>query len=78
MHKVRNGQTVQEAIEDIVTRGVSEIRKNAFGEDLEDAKNLPWSREQAWALMKKLSQKPEVRVLVHVSCLHAGACSTNV
>ncbi|KZT74225.1 hypothetical protein DAEQUDRAFT_761656 [Daedalea quercina L-15889] len=60
IHKVRNGQTVQDAIEDIVTRGVSEIRKNAFGEDLEDAKNLPWSREQAWVLMKKLSQKSEI------------------
>ncbi|TFY60118.1 hypothetical protein EVJ58_g5342 [Rhodofomes roseus] len=59
-HKVRNGQSVQDAVEDIITRGVSEIRKNAFGEDLEDAKNLPWSREQAWALMKKLSQKPEI------------------
>ncbi|KAH9925242.1 RNA12 protein-domain-containing protein [Fomitopsis serialis] len=60
IHKVHNGQSVQDAIEDIVTRGVSEIRKNAYGEDLEDAKNLPWSREQAWAMMKKLSQKPEI------------------
>lgn len=58
---------MQAAIEDIVTRGISEIRKNAFGEDLEDAKNLPWSREQAWALMKKLSQKPEVRDLSFMS-----------
>ena len=61
---------MQEAIEDIGTRGVSEIRKNAFGEDLEDAKNLPWSREQAWALMKKLSQKPEVRSRLSRLSLH--------
>lgn len=60
IHKVRSGQTVQEAVEDIITRGVGEIRKNAFGDDLEDAKNLPWSREQAWALMKKLSTKSEI------------------
>ncbi|OSX64663.1 hypothetical protein POSPLADRAFT_1044153 [Postia placenta MAD-698-R-SB12] len=60
IHKVRSGQTVQEAVEDIITRGVGEIRKNAFGDDLEDAKNLPWSREQAWALMQKLSTKSEI------------------
>lgn len=54
---------MQEAVEDIITRGVGEIRKNAFGDDLEDAKNLPWSREQAWALMKKLSTKSEVCVV---------------
>lgn len=53
--------TVQEAVDDIVTRGVSELRKSAFGDDAEDAKNLAWSREQAWILMKLLSKKSEVR-----------------
>ncbi|KAI0670636.1 RNA12 protein-domain-containing protein [Trametes maxima] len=60
IHKVRSGLTVEEAVEDIVIRGVSELRKNAFGDDVEDAKNLPWSREQAWILMKQLSKQPQI------------------
>ncbi|KAJ7057027.1 RNA12 protein-domain-containing protein [Mycena amicta] len=60
IYKVRNGATVGEAVEDIVSRGVSELQKNAFADDAEDAKNLPWSREQAWSLFKVLSTKAEV------------------
>ena len=52
--------TIEQAVDDIVSRGVSELRKNAFGDDSEDAKNLPWSREQAWKLMKELAKKNEV------------------
>lgn len=55
--------TVEEAVDDIVLRGVSELRKNAFGDDIEDAKNLAWTREQAWILMKQLSKQSEVRAL---------------
>jgi len=36
------------------------VRKKAFGDDAEDAKNLPWSREHAWSLFKLLSKKSEV------------------
>ena len=54
--------SAEEAVDDIIVRGVSELRKNAFGDDVEDAKSLPWSREQAWTLMKQLSKQPEVRV----------------
>jgi hypothetical protein len=61
VYKVRNGQRVDEAVEDIINRGVTELRKNAFGDDLEDAKNLEWSREQAWAVLKLLSKQEEVR-----------------
>lgn len=56
--------TVEEAVEDIVIRGVSELRKNAFGDDIEDAKSLPWTREQAWILMKQLSKQAEVRLTI--------------
>ena len=52
--------SVEEAVDDIVIRGVSELRKNAFGDDVEDAKSLAWTREQAWILMKQLSKQPEV------------------
>ncbi|KDQ33744.1 hypothetical protein PLEOSDRAFT_1033437 [Pleurotus ostreatus PC15] len=60
IHKVTNGQGVAEAVEDIVVRGVSELRKSAFGDDVDDAKSLAWSREQAWAVLKLLAKKPEV------------------
>ncbi|EKM55740.1 uncharacterized protein PHACADRAFT_195790 [Phanerochaete carnosa HHB-10118-sp] len=60
IHKVRSGMTVEQAVDDIISRGVSELRKNAFGDDAEDAKNLPWSREQVWKLMKELAKKPEI------------------
>ncbi|KAI5900140.1 uncharacterized protein SCHCODRAFT_02607113 [Schizophyllum commune H4-8] len=60
VHKVRNGQTVEDAVEDIVSRGVAELRKNAFGDDADDAKNLPWSREQAWHVLKQLAKQEEI------------------
>jgi hypothetical protein len=56
---VKSGQRVAEAVEDIITRGVSELRKNAFGDDADDAKSLPWGREQAWGLLKLLSKQSE-------------------
>ena len=72
IRKVRNGQQVQEAVEDIINRGVVELRKNAFGDDMEDAKTLPWSKEQAWIVLKQLSKQEEVRYysvgLSHDSC----------
>jgi len=60
IRKVRNGQQVQEAVEDIINRGVVELRKNAFGDDMEDAKTLPWSKEQAWIVLKQLSKQEEI------------------
>ncbi|KAI0030739.1 RNA12 protein-domain-containing protein, partial [Vararia minispora EC-137] len=60
VHKVRSGQRVEEAVEDIVSRGASELRKSAFGDDVEDAKSLKWSREQAWTVLKALAVADEV------------------
>jgi len=60
IRKVRSGQDVEEAVEDIINKGVGELRKNAFGDDLEDSKHLPWSREQAWAILRLLSKRTEV------------------
>jgi hypothetical protein len=54
---------VEDAVEDIVNRGVSELRKNAFGDDPDDAKNLPWTREQIWTILKLLAKKKEVLTL---------------
>ena len=58
---MRSGQPVEDAVEDIITRSLSEVRKNAFGEDSGDAKSLPWKREQAWAVMRRLASVDEVR-----------------
>ena len=60
MHKVRGGQGVREAVEDIISRSTNELRKNAFGEDADDEKSLPWTRVQAWHVLKLLSKKDEV------------------
>ena len=60
IYKVRNGSSIEDAVEDIITRGVGELRKNAFGDDAEDAKDLPWTRTQAWSLMKQLAKEGEV------------------
>ena len=62
IYKVRSGSSIEDAVEDIVARGVGELRKNAFGDDAEDAKDLPWTRAQAWGLMKRLAKEGEVRV----------------
>ncbi|KAG0706364.1 RNA12 protein-domain-containing protein [Suillus ampliporus] len=60
IHKVSSDQSIEEAVEDIIASGVGELRKSAFGEDIDDAKSLPWSREQAWTVLKKLARKSEL------------------
>lgn len=69
VYKVRSGQPVEEAVEDIITRGVSELQKNIFGEDADDAKNLPWTREQAWVVVKRLAKADEVSLFNHLAVL---------
>ena len=51
---------MEEAVEDIIARSVVELRKNAFGDDIDDAKGLAWTPEQAWKVIKMLSQLQEV------------------
>lgn len=60
VYKVRTGSTVQAAVDDIVLRNVVELRKQAFGDDAEDAKALPWSRAQAWKVVSELAAHGEV------------------
>jgi hypothetical protein len=64
IHKVCSGQGIEEAVEDIIASGVGELRKKTFGEDIDDAKSLPWSREQAWTVLKQLARKAEVLKLM--------------
>ena len=60
VQKVSLGQSVENAVKDIIARTVVEIRKNTFGDDLEDAKALPWSRGQAWTVVEQLAEKGEI------------------
>ncbi|THV08025.1 hypothetical protein K435DRAFT_825312 [Dendrothele bispora CBS 962.96] len=60
VYKVSTGVTIKEGVEDIINRGVRELRKSTFGDDAEDAKGLPWGREQAWAVMKSLAKEAQI------------------
>lgn len=60
IHKMRVGQKPADAVEDIIRQGASELRKRAFGEDADDAPSLPWSREQAWAVLRALSRRDTI------------------
>lgn len=60
VYKVRSGQSISSAVDDIVMRNAVEIRKTAFGDDTEEAKHLPWTRAQAWKIVSALSRKPEL------------------
>ncbi len=61
VYKVRTGGQIKDALDDIVLRNVVELRKQAFGDDSEDAKNLQWSRAQAWKIVSDLAKSGEVR-----------------
>jgi hypothetical protein len=60
VHKLQNGESVVFAVEDIINRGVAEIRKTAFGDDSEESKSLPWTQSQAWTIVTQLAVKDEV------------------
>ncbi|BEJ12329.1 hypothetical protein CspHIS471_0207890 [Cutaneotrichosporon sp. HIS471] len=60
VYKVRNGQNLTAAVDDIVLRNAVEIRKTAFGDDSDEAKALPWTRAQAWKVVSSLARNPEM------------------
>lgn len=60
VYKVRGGQSITQAVADIVLRNEVELRKQAFGDDSEDAASLPWSRAQAWKIVTELARHPEL------------------
>jgi hypothetical protein len=49
------------------------LRKKAFGEDEEEAKRLPWTRQQAWKIVKLLSEQSEVSLTFVVLFGASGA-----
>ncbi|KAL8283768.1 hypothetical protein RQP46_005200 [Phenoliferia psychrophenolica] len=61
VQKIRAGLNAEEAVEDIVSRNATELRKTFFGDDEEEAKTLKWTRAQAWFLAKGLSRSGELK-----------------
>lgn len=59
--KIHSGFGVEEAVDDIVTRSATEIRKTYFGDDESEAKSLRWTRQQAWRILTGLTKDEEVR-----------------
>jgi len=60
VHKLQSGETVTFAVEDIINRGVAEIRKTAFGDDNEEGRLLPWTLSQAWVIVRQLAKEDEI------------------
>ena len=58
--KVHAGFGVDEAVDDIVSRSATEIRKTFFGDDEAEAKSLKWTRQQAWRILTGLTKNEEV------------------
>ncbi|TFY79486.1 hypothetical protein EWM64_g4522, partial [Hericium alpestre] len=60
IRKLRGGTSVEEAVEESITNGMSELRKNVFADDADDVKSLPWTKEQAWVVLHALAKRDEV------------------
>jgi len=48
---------------ELILKSVTEIRKLGFGEDVEDAKSIPWSGIQFWKIIKDLSKGDPVHFI---------------
>ncbi|RKP34254.1 RNA12 protein-domain-containing protein [Dimargaris cristalligena] len=65
VRKVKGGQPITEAVDDIVTKTAAEVRKFALSDqdsedtNMADAKRK-WSTIQFWTIMKSLAQKPSL------------------
>ncbi|KAF9214507.1 mitochondrial escape protein 2 [Podila verticillata] len=55
VQKVKTGMDPEDAVNDILTRAVIEVRKSAFDFDSKDEKVLNWSTLQFWTILKKLA-----------------------
>lgn len=61
VQKVIGGIEAEDAVEEIVNRTATEIRKNFFGDDKSEAATLSWSRAMAWTLVKSLVAEEEIK-----------------
>ncbi|KAI5481498.1 mitochondrial escape protein 2 [Pseudohyphozyma bogoriensis] len=61
VQKIKSGLTPEEAVQDLVSRSATELRKNFFGDDIMEGKSLPWTREQAYTIAKGLAANGELK-----------------
>lgn len=47
-------------MEDIIRRGVTEVKKNVFGNEYDEGQKRGWTRQQAWSIVKVLAGKDQV------------------
>ncbi len=52
---------ISEALEAMIERSASEIRKSGFGIGAEDQK-LPWTPEQLYLIIKEFTEKPDTKI----------------
>ncbi|KAF9416915.1 mitochondrial escape protein 2 [Entomortierella beljakovae] len=55
VQKLKGGMDPDDALHDILTRSVVEVRKGAFDFDSEDDRTLGWTALQFWTVMKRLA-----------------------
>ncbi|KAF9582484.1 mitochondrial escape protein 2 [Lunasporangiospora selenospora] len=60
VQKIKGGLTSDEAMHDILTRAVVEVRKNAYDFDNSDGRTLSWTPIQFWTVMKALANTDAV------------------
>ncbi|KAJ1674768.1 mitochondrial escape protein 2, partial [Spiromyces aspiralis] len=72
--KMLSGQSAHDALEDVVQKAITEIRKHAFDDDSEGAQmDSAWTPEQFWYLLVKLADKEGVSYdMVRMSSLFGG------
>ncbi|KAJ2702240.1 mitochondrial escape protein 2, partial [Coemansia spiralis] len=74
VQKVHAGERVDAALESIIQRAITEVRKHAFADDAEVSQSShTWTPEQFWYLLTELAQGEEVEYdRVRSSLLFAG------
>ncbi|KAJ2452634.1 mitochondrial escape protein 2 [Coemansia sp. RSA 2336] len=74
VQKVRAGESGPAALESIVQRAITEVRKYAFSDDSEVGQcEHTWTPEQFWFLLTELAQRPEIEYdRIRSSALFAG------
>ncbi|KAG9291024.1 hypothetical protein G9A89_012896 [Geosiphon pyriformis] len=58
--KIKGGRSPTEALNDLISKSILEIRKYAFGDDVQDSKDIPWTGIQFWKIMKGLAQNKTI------------------
>ncbi|KAJ2809080.1 mitochondrial escape protein 2 [Coemansia guatemalensis] len=74
VQKVKAGESAAGALEDIIQRSITEVRKHAFADDAEVGQNdHTWAPEQFWYLLTELAMHEDVEYdRVRNSALFAG------